>query len=119
MGRFTDAIKAEVSSYEESSWSGELGGVAVKLFAKPITPADMTKIARRHPDFQSRPDLAGMVDMIILKARDAEGEQAFDVSDRPFLNRLKGGQIGDIFGGLFGDAFEPETDEAFEERKKN
>ncbi len=118
MGRFSDALKAEVSSYADSVWTGELGGTTVTLTATPLTPKDMTAIRRQHPDFQMNPSLAGMVDLILMKARDESGEKAFDLTDKPFLLRVSASKIGEIFGGLFGAQFEAEDEQGFEERKK-
>lgn len=119
MGRFSDAIRAEVSSYVDSVWTGELGGSQVTLTATPITPKDMTVIRRQHPDFQVNPSLAGMVDLIMMKARDEAGEKAFDLTDKPFMLRVSATKIGEIFGGLFGSQFEAEDEQGFEDRKKN
>lgn len=118
MGKFSDALRAEVSSYSDSEWAGEIGGARITLVASPLTPKDMTVIRRQHPDFQVNPSLAGMVDLIMMKARDADGEKAFDVTDKPFLLRVSATKIGEIFGGLFGSQFDSEDEESFEERKK-
>lgn len=119
MGRFSDALKAEISSYAGSSWTGELGGQQITLTATPITPKDMSVIRRTHPDFQTNPSLPGMLDLIILKARDDSGEAAFDLTDKPFLMRISASKVGEIFGGLFGSQFEAEDEQGFEDRKKN
>ena len=118
MGRFSDTLRAEVSSYVGATWSGELGGGNITLTATPITPRDMTVIRRQHPDFQVNPSLAGMVDLIIVKANDETGEKAFDLTDKPLLLRVSATKIGEIFGGLFGSQFESEDEQGFEERKK-
>lgn len=118
MGRFSDALRAEVSSYTGSTWTGELGGSLVTLTASPLTAKDMTAIRRAHPDFQVNPSLAGMVDLILLKARDEADEKAFDLTDKPILLRMSANKVGEIFGGLFGAQFEPEDEQGFEERKK-
>lgn len=118
MGRFSDALRAEVSSYVGSTWTGELGGQTITLTATPLTPRDMTVVRRQHPDFQVNPSLAGMVDLLVMKALDDAGEKAFDLTDKPFLLRTSATKIGEIFGGLFGAQFEAEDEERFEERKK-
>jgi hypothetical protein len=118
MGRFSDALRAEVSSYADSTWSGELGGQPVTLTATPLTTKDMTALRRQYPDFQVNPSLAGMLDLIMMKARDEAGEKAFDLADKPFLLRVSATKVGEIFGALFGSQFEPEDEQGFEERKK-
>lgn len=119
MGRFSDAVRNEISSYAGSTWTGELGGQKITLTATPITPKDMSVIRRAHPDFQTNPSLPGMLDLIILKARDDAGEAAFDLADKPFLMRMSATKVGEIFGGLFGSQFEAEDEQGFEDRKKN
>lgn len=118
MGRFSDALRAEVSSYVGTTWSGELGGQTVTLTATPLTTRDMTTIRRQHPDFQVNPSLAGMLDLLLIKALDDTGEKAFDLADKPFLLRVSATKIGEIFGALFGGQFDPEDEQGFEERKK-
>lgn len=118
MGRFSDNLRNEVSSYANSVWIGELGGTPVTLTATPLTPRDMTQIRRQHPDFQVNPSLAGMVDLLLMKTMDETGEKAFDLTDKPFLLRVSATKIGEIFGGLFGAQFEAEDETGFDERKK-
>lgn len=118
MGRFSENLKNEISSYVGASWSGELGGQQITLTATPLSAKDMTFIRRQHPDFQVNPSLAGMIDLIMLKAHDVDGVKAFDLTDKPFLLRVSATKVGEIFGGLFGDQFEPDDEDGFEERKK-
>lgn len=119
MGRFSDNLRKEISSYADATWTGELGGQMITLTATPITPKDMSIIRRAHPDFQTNPSLPGMLDLIILKARDESGEAAFDLTDKPFMMRISASKVGEIFGGLFGSQFEAEDEQGFDERKKN
>lgn len=118
MGRFSENLKNEISSYVDASWSGELGGQQITLTAAPLSTKDMTFIRRQHPDFQVNPSLAGMIDLIMLKAHDVDGVKAFDLTDKPFLLRVSATKVGEIFGGLFGGQFEPDDEDGFEERKK-
>jgi hypothetical protein len=119
MGKFSEALRSEVSSYADSVWTGELGGQTVTILAAPLTPKDMAAVRRSHPDFQVNPSLTGMIELIIMKAKDEAGDKAFDITDKPFLLRASATKIGEMFGGLFGSQFEPDDEEAFEERKKN
>ena len=119
MGKFSDALRAEVSSYGETEWNGQLGGVDVKLMSKPITSADMTRIGRAHPDFTRSPNMEGMVDLLIIKATDDNGDKAFDKGDKPMLMRIGTNRIGEIFHALFADQLVEDDDEKFEERVKN
>lgn len=119
MGKFTTALRAEVTGYDNTEWTGRLGGEEVTLFAKPATSADMERISNRHPGFLTQPSMGGMIDMIILKATDSDGESAFDKGDRIFLMRMSTDKIGEIFRTLFGKQFIEDDDEAFEDRVGN
>lgn len=119
MGRFNKALKAEIASYDDSDWTGELGGEIITLLAKPLTPADFTKIGRKHPDFGHRPSLEGMVDMLIMKTHDDTGSLAFDKGDKPLMMRVGTTKIGDIFHTLFGSQLDDYGDEEHEDAVKN
>jgi hypothetical protein len=121
MGIFSDAIRNEVSSYADSEWTGTLGKNTVTIYSKPLTPADLARLGPKHAGFMSSPTLEGMVDLIILKARDGHSNPAFDKGDKPVMMRFNTNKIGEIFGALFGEQIEMlnEDDDAQEERAKN
>ena len=119
MGRFAEALRAEVSAHDDTEWSGTLGGQDVRLSSRPLTPADMTRIARQHPNFAQSPNMEGMVDLLVLKCNDDQGERAFDKGDKPLLMRMGTNKIAEIFQALFSTQLVEDDDEAFEERVKN
>jgi hypothetical protein len=80
---------------------------------------DMTQISRKHPNFAQAPSLEGMVDLLILKSRDAGDNTAFDKTDKPLLMRCGTTKIGDIFSGLFGDQMDEYTEEDLDDAVKN
>jgi hypothetical protein len=57
------------------SW-GEDGGSA-HIFATPVTAGDLDRLQRKHKDFLSNMTIAGMVDLIIMKAEVEDGSKAF------------------------------------------
>lgn len=120
---FSALIQQEVQSQNEDrgEWSGSLGGQDVTIYAKPLCTADHDYVAKRgHRDFLVNPSLAGMVEMLARKAEDESGKKIFKpAKDVPVLKRLGQDKISDIFGSLFGDQMEPESDEEFEERVGN
>lgn len=120
MGVFSQALKDEVSSLAESRWEGSIGGNDVVLVAKPLSPLDMQAVTKKHRDFMSNPNVEGMVDLIMRKAR-AEGADtvAFEAVDRPYLMRLSMEKISGIFGALFRDQLESDADEEIEKQKGN
>jgi hypothetical protein len=119
MGRFSDDIRDEISSYGETEWKGTLGKREITLTSRPITPADMQRISRAHPRFTSEPTLEGMIDLIILKVTDENGERAFDRGDKPMMMRMGSNKIGEIFAALYATQLVQDDDESFEERVKN
>lgn len=119
MGKYADALIEEAKSYKDTEWKGTLGTLEVTLAARPITPADMSAIARAHPDFARSPTMDGMIDLIILKAREPDGSRSFDKGDKPLLTKVGTNKVGEIFSALFGNQMVEDTEEEFEERVGN
>jgi len=119
MGRFSESLREEVSSYAETEWTGTLGSKEVRLSSRPLTPSDLTRIARQHPNFTQQPTMEGMVDLLILKAQDDTGERAFDKGDKPLMMRMGTNKIAEIFQALFSAQLVDDDDDAFEDRVKN
>lgn len=121
MGKFADALLEEAKSYKDTEWTGTLGSKEVTLVSRPITPADLQTLARLgHPEFAKNPTMEGMVEMLILKARDpADGNKAFDKGDRPVMMKVGTNKIGEIFAALFGNQLAEDSEEGFEERVGN
>lgn len=71
------------------------------LFTGSLTCADVDKLQRKHKDFLSNPSVAAMVDLIIMKAEDKEGEKLFTLEDKPFLMREPVTVISAIAGQMF------------------
>jgi hypothetical protein len=53
----------------------------------------------------------GMIDLIITKAEDADGNRVFTLEDKPTLMREPVSLIADIAGKMFGDIVEIEEQE--------
>lgn len=115
----SNALKAEIASYDDAEWTGTLGGQSVTLSARPLTSADITVISRKHPTFTQAPSLEGMVDLLIMKAQSPDGSQAFSKADKPLMMRLSTDKIGEIFGELFGSQMDEYGEEEHEEAVKN
>ena len=117
MADFDALLAAEVSGYEEKSWTGQLGGGTVTLTAKPLTPADLQFVERKFKGFTSAPTPEGMVELIIRKARSDDKQAFIHGKHAALLNRVHMNKIGEIFGALFGDQVtSEEDDEKFEAR---
>jgi hypothetical protein len=99
---------------ERHSVEIDIGGDMVRLYAKPITGNDMDKVLRKHPNFQTAPSAASIVDMIILKAQVEDGSLAFDATDRPILVRRPIAWLMRLQRGLFPNEDTEITDEKVE-----
>ena len=75
----------------------------VLLYCGSITAGDIDKLQRKHKNFLDNMTLAGMVDLIILKAETKDGEKAFTLEDKPILMREDVKTISSLAGQMFGD----------------
>jgi hypothetical protein len=73
---------------------------------------EMDKIQRKNPNFLQNVSLAGMTDIIIMKAEDANGEKLFTLEDKPTLMREPMNLITRIAGAMM-------SSESVEEQEKN
>jgi hypothetical protein len=112
-------LEAEVGGYARNSADFEIGGQTVKVYAKPMTPADLTEVSRKHPGFSSAPTPAGMITMLIRKATDEDGKRMFTLLHQELLNAVKVDKLGALFSALFGEQMDDQTVDDAAERKKN
>jgi phage I-like protein len=83
-----DRIKSRVdrrSTVSVPEW-GEKDEPEVIYFG-PLLARELDQIQRRHNNFLADPSLQGMVDLIILKAQDEDGNKIFNPSHKPTLMR--------------------------------
>lgn len=103
--------EAERSKIEVAEW-GEDENTPLIVYYGPFLAIDMDKIQRKHKDFLSNVTFAGMVDVIIMKAEDENGEKLFTLEDKPVLMREKTNTIARIAGAFM-------TSESVEDQEKN
>lgn len=98
------AKRAEVQRnvIEVPEW-GE-GDNPLRLYAGAITARDIEKIQRKHKDFLSNVTMGAMVEMIILKCEDENGDQAFTLEDKPILMGEPISVITKVFSQVFSSA---------------
>lgn len=87
-------------------------GVPLTIYFTEVTARDVDKIQRKHKDFLSNPTVVGMVDVIINKAEDEQGEKLFTLEDKPVLLGEPLGLIGEVFAVAFSSL-------SIEEQEKN
>jgi hypothetical protein len=117
-----ELLKAEIAGYKTREWEGQIGGKTVKLYARPLSPADVEKVRRKYPEFTTQPEPAAMVNVVCDKAYKTPefttGSKAFSINIHGHLfKQAKVTLIAGIFQALFGEDFDDETD--FDELVKN
>tara|TARA_R110001606_G_C15159412_1_gene626845 strand:- start:445 stop:792 length:348 start_codon:yes stop_codon:yes gene_type:complete len=95
---------------EVEEW-GE-GNSPLLIYYGAVTGRDIDRVQRKHPDFLANPTIAAMVEMIILKAEDDQGEKLFTIEDKQVLLNEPVSLIGNIFGTVF-------NADSVEEQEKN
>lgn len=121
--KIEDLLAAQVreTNANRNSWTGEIGGSEVTWYAKPLCPKDFEIVSKRgHSGFLSNPTMGGMVEMLLHKIEDDSGTKVFSPNaHRPVMMRIGTSLVSEIFGALFGDDLDVETDDEFGERLGN
>jgi len=84
--RIAERQRAARKSIEVAEW-GEDDTSPLVIHFGPLLALEMEKIQRKHPNFFQSATIAGMVDLILLKAEDKDGEKLFTLEDKPTLMR--------------------------------
>ena len=105
MSAFGERISANTSKttkrVEVEEWGD--GNEPMVLFATPLNCSEFNRLQKKHPDFLTSMTIEGLVDLIILKALDEDGEKAFDVGDKPILMRQPVNVVSNVAGELMGE----------------
>jgi hypothetical protein len=105
MSAFGERISANTAKstkrVEVVEWGDETEPMV--LFATPLNCGEFTKLQKKHPDFLNNMTIEGLVDLIILKAMDGDGNKAFDIGDKPVLMRQPVSIVSNVAGQLMGD----------------
>ena len=91
--------QAKRSRIEVAEWGED--DTPLALYASFLNCGDIDKLQRKHPNFLNNPTVAGMIDLIILKAEDKDGEKLFTLEDKPFLMREPVTLISTVAGQMF------------------
>ena len=59
----------------------------LQIYASALTCQEFDRIQKKHKDFLSSQSIEGMVDLIILKAENGDGDRLFTLEDKPHLMR--------------------------------
>ena len=66
-------------------WGDE--GKPEKVYYGPLLAGELNRIQRKHPKFLSDTSFDAMIDLIILKAENGQGEKLFTLEDKAVLMR--------------------------------
>ena len=86
---------------EISEWGDD---APLSIYVSPVTGGDIDKLQRKHKDFLNNMTIAGMVDLIIAKAEDADGNRLFTLEDKYTLLAEPVDLIAIIATQIFTDA---------------
>ena len=115
MGAIGNRIAAKQQKARRSipvdAWGED--GAPLLVYFTDITAGDLDKLQRKHKDFLNNQTIAGMVDLIIAKAEDEDGNRMFTLEDKFTLMGEPISLIGDVAGRMFGGI------ETVEEQEKN
>jgi len=89
----------ERSFVEVEEWGDD---APLILYFTEVTARDIDRIQRKHPNFLTSPTLPAMVETIILKCEDEQGDKAFTLEDKPILMGETISVIAHVFGAVFG-----------------
>lgn len=71
---------------EVPEWAAE-GEDPVAIYSGKFLAVDLDRLQRKHPGFVNNVTIGGMVDVIIMKAEDKDGNKLFTLEDKPTLMR--------------------------------
>lgn len=98
-------------SIEVAEWGEDEASPQI-IYYGPFLAIEMDKVQRKHPNFLQSMTMAGMVEIIVMKAEDKDGNKLFGLEDKPTLMREPLSLITRIAGALMSSA-------SVEEQEKN
>ncbi len=72
-------------------------GEGAMVFSTPLTARDITRISRKHKNFMQSPSMEAMVDLLIFKAEEENGDKAFTIGNKPMLMGLDLAVLTEVF----------------------
>jgi hypothetical protein len=75
-------------------------GKPEKVYYGPLLAGELNRIQRKHASFLQSASFEAMVDLIVLKAENGQGEKLFTLEDKPVLMREEAGVISKVAAAL-------------------
>lgn len=97
--RIAERQNASRRVIEVAEW-GEDEGSPLAIHCTPLLALEIEKLQRKHPNFFQQMSIQGMVDLIIMKAEDKDGEKLFTLEDKPILMREQFTVIARVSGEM-------------------
>lgn len=102
---------ADRRTLEVAEW-GEDDSSPLIVYYGPFLAIEMDRVQRKHPNFLNSMTMAGMVEIILMKAEDKDGSKLFTLEDKPTLMREPLTLITRVAGAMM-------SSESVEEQEKN
>ncbi len=96
-----ERIKARTSQkrhLDVPEWGED--GKPERVYYGPLLAGELNRIQRKHPQFLNNASFEAMVDLIILKAENGQGEKLFTLEDKAILMREEVGVISTVAAAL-------------------
>lgn len=77
------------------------GDTPLRLYFTEVSARDIEKVQRKYKDFLTNPSMSAMVEMIIAKCEQEDGDPAFTLEDKPILLGETVSTIATVFGAVF------------------
>lgn len=77
------------------------GDTPLRLYFTEVSARDIEKVQRKYKDFLASPSMSAMVEMIIAKCEQENGDPAFTLEDKPILLGETVGTIATVFRAVF------------------
>ena len=105
MSKFGEQIRAKTSSQRSRIEVAEWGDddAPMVLYATPLLCGEFNRLQKKHPDFLNNQTIEALVDLILMKSQDTDGEKVFDLEDKPVLMRQPVSVVSKVAAGLMGD----------------
>lgn len=93
--KIKERLSVSAKSFHIDEWDED-------IYCTPISCGEMSKLQKRHPSFLTNMDGEAMVDLILSKALDSNGDKLFTLEDKPYLLREEMTVISSVAVGILG-----------------
>lgn len=86
---------------EVSEWGDD--DKPLLIYSAALTAGDVRAIQRKHKNFLNDMSIDGMIDLIIMKAQDVDGNKLFTLEDKVYLMGEDVTIVSSVATQMFGD----------------